>query len=80
MQYTSLEYVQELKSHGFEISIVLTGNPSENVRMGSFLKTLKYEEVHLYEYEMFDDLITGQPYFIEEFYNRKRPRSALGHR
>ncbi len=49
MQHASGDYVPELKSQGFEISIVRTGNPHENAMMGSFLKTLKYEEVYLCE-------------------------------
>lgn len=45
------------------------GNPYENAIMESFFKTLKYEEVNLCEYEIFDDVITRLPYFIEEVYH-----------
>ena len=43
VQYASSEYVDELKSHGFEISMAHVGNPYENAIMESFFKTLKYE-------------------------------------
>jgi putative transposase len=36
VQYASTEYVSELKSHGFEISMARAGNPYENARMESF--------------------------------------------
>ena len=57
----------------------LKGNPYDNARMESFFKTLKQEEVYIYEYCNFQEAKERIVYFLEVVYNQKRLHSALGY-
>jgi transposase InsO family protein len=80
VQYASADYVKELELYGFQISMSRKANPYDNAYAESFIKTLKSEEVHLWEYRTLADVQRRIPYFIEDVYNQKRLHSALGYR
>ena len=79
IQYACKEYVDILEESGFRISMSAKGNPYDNAMAESFMKTLKHEEVYLWEYETFKDVTERLPYFIEKVYNLKRLHSSLGY-
>ena len=79
-QYASDEYVARLKEFGIRISMSRRGNPYDNAFAESFIKTLKYEEVYLNEYESFDDAHINIKRFIEDVYNKKRLHSSIGYK
>lgn len=79
-QYASKDYTDLLKAHGIEISMSRKGNPWDNAACESFLKTLKYEEVHRSEYRDLAEARASIEHFLEQIYNHKRLHSALGYR
>jgi putative transposase len=78
-QYASNDYTELLKENGVQISMSRKGNPWDNAACESFMKTLKYEEIHRNEYRDLTEARGAIGTFLENIYNQKRLHSALGY-
>lgn len=79
VQYASQAYIELLQQHSIEASMSRLGNPYDNARCESFMKTLKQEEIYTRNYRDRADLEMHMAEFLDQ-YNRIRRHSALGYR
>ena len=79
VQYCCQEYINILKENNIKISMSERANPYDNAKMESFFRTLKVEEVYMFEYNDFEEAAQGIGHFIKEVYNSKRLHSSLGY-
>jgi putative transposase len=79
VQYASIAYRQRLSEHDVIISMSRPGNPFDNAKAESFMKTLKTEELNARSFRTIDDARTRIDDFIANIYNTERLHSALGY-
>jgi putative transposase len=79
VQYACREYGELLEAHGIVPSMSRRANPYDNAVCESFMKTLKYEEIHCNRYDSLEELAAHMDEFIGEYYNHQRLHSALGY-
>jgi transposase InsO family protein len=79
VQYACCEYMALLAAHAIQPSMSRLGNPYDNAKAESFMKTLKQEEVDGRNYRDLSEARTAISAFIDEVYNRQRLHSALAY-
>jgi putative transposase len=79
VQYASIAYRQKLAEYDITISMSRPGNPFDNAKAESFMKTLKTEEINGKAFVDISDARRHINGFIAEIYNRDRLHSALGY-
>jgi putative transposase len=76
-QFTSFAWTDQLRRMGVRISMDGKGRFLDNIFVERLWRTLKYECVYLHAWETGSQARTGIRKWME-FYNRRRPHSALG--
>ena len=79
VQYASTEYRQRLAGYEVTVSMSRPGNPYDNAKAESFMKTLKTEEVDGRRFRDIKHAKRSIGVFIDTVYNTQRLHSALGY-
>ena len=75
-QYTSIDFIDELKNRKIKISMSGQGRCFDNILVERLWRTVKYEEVYLKEYGDGHELIRSLQHYFE-YYNDERPHMSL---
>jgi putative transposase len=80
VQYACRDYTSVLAARDIQPSMSRIGNPYDNAKAESFMKTLKQEEVDGRNYRDLEHAREAIGVFVEDVYNRQRLHSALDYR
>jgi putative transposase len=75
-QFTSVEFLDVLKTRGIAISMDGKGAWRDNVFVERLWRSVKYEEVYLHAYETVSAARAGLARYLD-FYNMRRPHRSL---
>jgi len=78
VQYACHDYVEVLLHNQITISMSRIGNPYDNAIAERFMRTLKYDEIYLNDYDTFAEVFSSVKHFIERVYNSRRRHSSIG--
>ena len=79
VQYACNDYAAVLQANAIAASMSGPGNPYDNAKAESFMKTLKHEEVNGRAWRTIEEARNDIERFLETAYNRQRLHSALGY-
>jgi putative transposase len=79
VQYASIAYRKLLADRDITVSMSRPGNPFDNAKAESFMKTLKAEEINGKAFADLADARRRIDGFITDVYNKERLHSALGY-
>jgi transposase InsO family protein len=79
VQYASLAYRRRLADRDITVSMSRPGNPFDNAKAESFMKTLKTEQINGQAFADLGDARRRIDSFIADVYNKERLHSALGY-
>ena len=79
IQYACSDYLTLLAEHRAQPSMSRVGNPYDNAKAESFMKTLKQEQVHGRSWRDLEALRSDLATFLDITYNHQRLHSSLGY-
>ena len=77
IQYACADYLTLLAEHGAQPSMSRVGNPYDNAKAESFMKTLKEEQVRHHQWRDLNALRADLSRFLQITYNHQRLHSSL---